>query len=328
MYKKFIAVWLCLCLSFPSVIFATAIDDEPVVLSEEGSSTDKDTNSGVEVANVDTSNESTASSTATVTSSSTETATTSTSTYTVVSGDYLRSIAARYLGSGDRYTEIVELNKDKYPSLATNPNLIYPGWSLTLPGDSTASTTLASTSNKSISSTGASNVSYQNVESAGLSSYTGGKLSPSEFIGLFGPVARDSMKETGVPASVTLAQAILETGWGKSSIGDAKNLFGIKGTGPAGTTNVHTQECYNGTYTTIKAGFRKYYTWQQSIDDHANLVSKGRYKTAWDNFQANHNADDFARGIHQAGYATSPTYSTNLINLMQKYNLYEWDSTN
>ena len=163
-------------------------------------------------------------------------------------------------------------------------------------------------------------------ESEDLANYPGGKLPPAKFIALFGPVAKASMQQTGVPASVTLAQAILETGWGGSTIGNAKNLFGIKGTGPAGTTVVSTQECYDGTYVTIKDGFRMYNTWQESIDDHANLVSNGRYKSAWDNYQSTHDADAFARGIHQAGYATSPTYADNLISLMKQYNLYEWDN--
>lgn len=175
--------------------------------------------------------------------------------------------------------------------------------------------------------TGASKVSYQNSTDTGdLASYPGGKLPPAKFIALFGPVARESMKQTGVPASVTLAQAILETGWGGSSIGDAKNLFGIKGTGPAGTTVVHTQECYDGkTYVTIKDGFRKYYSWQQSIDDHAALLQNSRYAPALNAYKQNHNADQYAEGIHKAGYATSPTYAQSLKSLMKQYNLYEWD---
>lgn len=160
---------------------------------------------------------------------------------------------------------------------------------------------------------------------AALAGYKGGKLPPDKFLALFGPVARASMKKTGVPASVTLAQAALETGWGSATIGDAKNLFGIKGTGPAGKTTVATQECYGGKFVTINDGFRKYHTWQQSIDDHADLVSKGRYKSAWDNFQRTKNADEFARGIHRAGYATDPNYSSKLIGMMKSYNMYQWD---
>ncbi len=57
-------------------------------------------------------------------------------TYTVVRGDCLWNIAKRFLGDGSRYWDIVEANKARYPSLAKNPNLIYPGWVLTIPGTS------------------------------------------------------------------------------------------------------------------------------------------------------------------------------------------------
>lgn len=163
------------------------------------------------------------------------------------------------------------------------------------------------------------------AESGALADYTGGKLPSDKFIALFGPVARESMRETGVPASVTLAQAILETGWGKSSIGDAKNLFGIKGTGPAGTTRVSTQECYNGQFVTIQDGFRRYNSWQESIDDHAKLLQNSRYGGALNRYKQNKNADEYAKGIHQAGYATDPNYASKLISLMKSYNLYQWD---
>ncbi|NLV94655.1 MAG: hypothetical protein GX031_08945 [Candidatus Riflebacteria bacterium] len=163
------------------------------------------------------------------------------------------------------------------------------------------------------------------AESGALASYTGGQLPSDKFIALFGPVARESMRNTGVPASVTIAQAILETGWGRSSIGDAKNLFGIKGTGPAGTTRVSTQECYNGQFVTIQDGFRRYNSWQESIDDHAKLLQNSRYGGALNQYKQTKNADNYARGIHQAGYATDPNYANKLINLMKSYNLYQWD---
>ena len=315
MYKKFIAVWLCLNLVCP-VLCADPFEDKAVNVEKASSGSE------LETADISVKEEKKEEKAEEKKEENKEEA--KQVQYTVVSGDYLMSIAERYMGDASRWPEIVELNKDKYPSLSSNPNLIYPGWVLTLPSGSTApsSGTVASTSG---SNSGTSNVSYQGQESGSLASYPGGKLPPAEFIALFGPVARDSLKATGVPASVTLAQAILETGWGGSSIGDAKNLFGIKGTGPAGTTVVHTQECYNGSFVTIKDGFRKYNTWQESIDDHAKLVSGWIYKPAWDAYQANHNADEFARGIHKAGYATDPGYADKLINLMQSYNLYEWD---
>lgn len=66
------------------------------------------------------------------------------------------------------------------------------------------------------------------------------------------------MAETGVPAAVTVAQAIIETGWGKHTIGEAKNLFGIKGRGPAGSVRAPTREFINGQWVTVNADFAKY----------------------------------------------------------------------
>ncbi len=56
------------------------------------------------------------------------------STYTVQPGDSLWAIAQRFLGAGNRYPELVEANKGRYPSIEKNPNLIHPGWVLTIPG--------------------------------------------------------------------------------------------------------------------------------------------------------------------------------------------------
>ncbi|NLI77454.1 MAG: glycoside hydrolase family 73 protein [Candidatus Riflebacteria bacterium] len=160
-------------------------------------------------------------------------------------------------------------------------------------------------------------------DTGALADYKGGKLSPAEFGRVFGPAARESMKLTGVPASVTLAQAALETGWGKSSIGDAKNLFGMKGTGPAGTTLVWTTEYVNGKYIRIQDKFRKYHSWRESIDDHARLLSQGsRYKKCMAN---KNNPDQFARELQKAGYATDPQYASKLIGIMKANNFYQYD---
>ncbi len=236
-------------------------------------------------------------------------------TYTVAPGDSLWKIAQRYLGNGRRYWEIVEANKGRYPSLAKNPNLIYPGWKLTIPGvRGTAPPPTTGTPPPPTSGSG---------ESAALNNWKGGKLPPSEFCRLLGPVARESMRVNGVPASVTLAQAALETGWGRATIGDAKNLFGIKGTGPAGSITVPTTEYINGRYVTVQGTFRKYHTWRESIDDHARLLTtSSRYRNCMAN---KNNPDQFARELQKAGYATSPTYASTLISIMKQYNLYQYD---
>jgi flagellum-specific peptidoglycan hydrolase FlgJ len=148
-------------------------------------------------------------------------------------------------------------------------------------------------------------------------------MSHSQFIEFVGKNARSAKAATGVPASVTVAQAIIETGWGKHSIGGAKNLFGIKGRGPAGSINVPTKEFVNGKWITINANFAKYDSFEQSISEHAKFfIRNKRYARA---LQVRNDADAFAREIHKAGYATAPDYAIQLIALMKKYDLYRFD---
>lgn len=163
--------------------------------------------------------------------------------------------------------------------------------------------------------------SAQEAEAA-LSNYQGGRLSPDAFARLFGPIARESQKRTGIPASIVLAQAALETGWGRSSIGDAKNLFGIKGTGPAGTIRISTQEFRNGRMVREMANFRKYNSWMESIQDHGRLLQNARYQRAMANAD---NPDRFAEELQRAGYATDPQYANKLKNIMRTHNLYRFN---
>lgn len=116
--------------------------------------------------------------TATVTATSTETATvTSTSTdtgktveYTVQSGDYLIKIASEQMGDGSRWQELVELNKDKYPSLLSNPNLIYAGWVLTLPAGSKGNSGSKSGSSSTLSGSDTINANGTAVDASGWGS--------------------------------------------------------------------------------------------------------------------------------------------------------------
>ena len=114
-----------------------------------------------------------ASETATVAATETETSTetetetqkeeTKTVEYTVVKGDYLIKIASKFYGDSSKWVDLVEANKDKYPSLLTNPNLIYEDWVLTIPNatstnangssgsDSSATSSSTSTSSETVS---------------------------------------------------------------------------------------------------------------------------------------------------------------------------------
>jgi flagellum-specific peptidoglycan hydrolase FlgJ len=202
------------------------------------------------------------------------------------------------------------------------------------PGDTRSGGHLSMTEGKSASDNGAKSGSTSGSnpgattspgsgnDTGAIASYKGGKLSPAEFGRIFGPVARENMRRTGVPASVTLAQAALETGWGSSSIGDAKNMFGIKGTGPAGSIRVSTQEFVNGRMITIQDNFRKYHSWQESFDDHAKLLQNSRYGYA---LQYKKDPNRYAQEIHKAGYATDPNYASKLIGIMKSNNFYQWD---
>jgi flagellum-specific peptidoglycan hydrolase FlgJ len=131
-----------------------------------------------------------------------------------------------------------------------------------------------------------------------------------------------------VPASVTVAQAILESDWGRSRLArQGNNLFGIKAlgsaTGPAGVVSLGTWEVVNGSNIMIQAPFKAYYTLQQSIDDHAGFFTRNRRYAAA--LAVGDDAQAFARAIQDAGYATDPSYASKLIGLMDRYNLYRFD---
>ena len=128
----------------------------------------------------------------------------------------------------------------------------------------------------------------------------------------------------GVPAAVTIAQAIDESGWGQSALAIRDhNLFGIKGTGPAGTDMLPTQEFQNGQCVTVTAPFRVYHNVAESIADHGHLLATGSsYQHAMSD---RHLPDAFATDLTGV-YATDPHYGSNLIAIMKLYNLYSYSA--
>ena len=144
------------------------------------------------------------------------------------------------------------------------------------------------------------------------------------FISEVAPGALTAQREYGVPAAVTIAQAIDESGWGQSQLAlQDKNLFGIKGTGPAGTVLLPTQEFEDGEWVTVNAPFRVYSSVAQSITDHALLLATASsYKPAMADKLS---PDTFANDLTGV-YATDPGYGSTLIGLMRLYNLYRFDA--
>jgi flagellar protein FlgJ len=144
------------------------------------------------------------------------------------------------------------------------------------------------------------------------------------------PAALQAAATTHVPASVTVAQAILESDWGRSTLArDANNYFGMKVLGTLGNDGVvwlPTSE-YDDTgnlYTTTSA-FRAYKSLADSIADHDDLLENAaRYASA---MQAADDPRQFVALIAQEGYSSDPAYADKLIALMDHYDLYQFDST-
>lgn len=142
--------------------------------------------------------------------------------------------------------------------------------------------------------------------------------STEAYIEAFSDIAMIGMRKYKIPASITLAQGILESGAGKGRLAvEANNHFGIKCHGWTGAKIYHdddaTQEC-----------FRKYNDALGSFEDHSKfLTGRSRYddlfKLKPDDYKA------WAKGLRQAGYATDRQYPEKLIGLIERYRLYEYD---
>ncbi|WP_430521948.1 glycoside hydrolase family 73 protein [Limosilactobacillus ingluviei] len=147
------------------------------------------------------------------------------------------------------------------------------------------------------------------------------------FIQAIAPEAQAMQSKYHVYASITMAQAILESDWGSSKLAaDYHNLFGIKGEG-ANSKVLSTKEYTNGKWVVIKGRFRVYDSWAESIKDHTQLMVKG---TSYNeqNYQAVIDATNYqeaARALQKAGYATDPDYAAKLINVIKTYQLDRYD---
>lgn len=131
------------------------------------------------------------------------------------------------------------------------------------------------------------------------------------------------MKESGILASLTAAQGFCESAHGSSGLTQkANNLFGMKGSYNGQYVTMKTKEFVNGKYITVDAAFRKYPDWLSSIKDHSALFNRlARYK----NLRGLRDYKLACTYVQQDGYATSPSYASTLINIIEKYKLYEWD---
>ena len=154
----------------------------------------------------------------------------------------------------------------------------------------------------------------------------GQKLTPDEFVRFVAPMAQQSERETGVPASVTIAQAALETGWGKSARLVANNLFGIKGRGSNGSVKLWTREYIRGRWVKVRANFAAYGDFGDSVEAHGRLISENRIYTRAMAVK-DQGPEAFARALQRCGYATDPNYAKKLMQIINKRDLTEYDAS-
>ena len=165
-------------------------------------------------------------------------------------------------------------------------------------------------------------------------------MNTQQFISTLGPLATKDMRTSGILASITTAQAILESGWGTSELAvNANNFFGMKkslsgNTWPNSTwdgksiyTKVTGEQKPTGEYYEIKADFRKYPEILDSIRDHSAYLSGAMNGThlRYAGLVGEKNYRKAIQIIKDGGYATSLTYVDKVCNLIEKYNLSKYD---
>lgn len=160
-------------------------------------------------------------------------------------------------------------------------------------------------------------------------------MNKTDFLTRIIPAAMQEMRESKILASLTIAQAILESGWAKSSLAyQYNNLFGVKASNAdikAGrAVNLPTQEYYPGRgMVTENHWFRRYESWLDSIRDHTKVLLTTRlYPLGPLRYKKVIGETDYkvaCNEIQKAGYATDPQYSSKLIALIVTHQLYDID---
>lgn len=148
------------------------------------------------------------------------------------------------------------------------------------------------------------------------------------FIETIAPIAQAMQDRYGVRASLSIAQAILESDWGSSDLAaHYNNLYGVKGGENDSVVALETLEYYDGEWLTITANFKVYENLAASIEDHAVLMVNG---TSWNHelyhgvIEAN-SYEEAAHALREAGYATDPDYPQKLIQVIEEHELYKYD---
>ena len=165
-------------------------------------------------------------------------------------------------------------------------------------------------------------------------------ISRDEAIELIGKLAHEDMKETGVLASVTTAQFILESAYGKSNLAqNSNNLFGMKAelsgnnwetawNGTSTYTIDTGEQLSSGAYAIVTAPFRSYSSLEQCIRDHSLYLTNAKLSNGEYRYKGIANETDYEKAfsiLKEGGYATSHTYVEKLCNVVETWNLTRFD---
>lgn len=162
-----------------------------------------------------------------------------------------------------------------------------------------------------------------------------------KFLATIGQMAKVDMAKSGVLASVTIAQAILESGWGKSELAkNANNLFGMKKSLSGNTWSgsawdgksvysKQTKEVYASGPATVRADFRAYKDWQASVNDHSAYLigAKNGSSLRYKGLQGCTDYKKVAKIIKDGDYATATDYVSKLCKLIEQYDLTKYNTT-
>ncbi len=152
--------------------------------------------------------------------------------------------------------------------------------------------------------------------------------SHQQFIERLVPHAQELQDGYGVLPSIILGQAILESNWGKSTLASKyNNLFGIKAYGDQRKVSLETKEFVNEEWITIQGDFKVYDSWEQSMDDHTQLFVQGVdwNPALYEKVITATNYQEAAQALQDAGYATDPGYAQKIIQVIETYQLNQYD---
>ena len=152
---------------------------------------------------------------------------------------------------------------------------------------------------------------------------------PAAFVKSLWRHAQDAAQSMGLNPKVLIAQAALETGWGRSVIQDgsgrsSNNLFGIKADGRwrGEKVEVPTLEYTEGLLTKVRAPFRSYHSMAESFSDYVDFIrNQPRYSDAVANAS---NPEKYLQALQSAGYATDPNYAAKILSIYQRKELSEF----